>query len=75
VYLRRREELRATCVGEPALVLVRRPAAVDDEQPPGVRVVERPEDVGRVVDVEICAKAAVLVDLLDDRALVSAVRR
>ena len=43
---RQREQLRAGGVGEPLLELLRRPAALADQQLPDVRVVERPEDVG-----------------------------
>ena len=41
------EQLRARGVGEPLLELLRRPAALADQQQPEVGVVERPEDVGR----------------------------
>ena len=44
---RRCQQLRAGRIAEPLLVLLRRPAALADQQLPHVGVVERPEDVGR----------------------------
>ena len=47
------EEVGAGEVAGPLLVLVRCPALIDDEQLPGVGVVDRPEDVGRFAHVEL----------------------
>jgi hypothetical protein len=37
-----------------------------DEQLPGVRVVERPQDVGPADDVHVLAECAIRVQALDD---------
>jgi hypothetical protein len=50
--------------------LLRGPAAFLDEQLPQARVVERPQDVGRALDVD--AQRPLLVEAGDDRALVGA---
>src|SRR5690348_13251814 len=58
------------CAGEvacPVFVLLRCPAAVDDEQLPGVGVVDRPEDVRRLLDVELGSEVSSFVESLDDR--------
>ena len=64
------------CGGEvagPVLVLLWCPAAVDDEELPGVGVVDCPGDVGGAVDVEPWAQVAALVSSVADH--VADVRR
>jgi MftR C-terminal domain len=46
------EKLRAGEVSGPLLILLRRPAALADQQLPDVGVFDRPEDVGGAVHVE-----------------------
>src|SRR6266545_4321937 len=64
------EELRAGRVAEPVLELLRCPLAFVGQQQPGVRMVERPEDVGCPADVEAGAQRVPRVQRLHDRALV-----
>ena len=52
----RRQQLRRQRLPQPALELVGRPPTLADEQEPDVRMVERPEDVRRPVDVEATAE-------------------
>jgi hypothetical protein len=63
--LGRAQELCAGEVAAPLLVLVRCPRAVDDQELPRVGVVDRPEDVGRLLDVEVGAQVAALVQAFD----------
>ena len=52
------EELRTREVARPLLVALRCPTAVDDEELPCVGVVDRPEYVGRLLDVELRVEVA-----------------
>src|SRR5262245_26538130 len=50
--IRSAEELGARALEAPSLVGLGRPASLTGEEVPDVGVVDRPEDVGRTVDVE-----------------------
>ena len=64
------EQLRAGELRAPLLVLLGGPAALVDQQLPEVGVVDRPEDVGRAFHVEARAERRLVVQALDDQALV-----
>src|SRR5262245_54845104 len=71
--LRCTEQLGAGGVCAPLLVLLRRPAALTDEELPQRRMVQRPEDVGGAIDVEAGPERLLRRQGLDDRALVRVV--
>src|SRR3954453_9834157 len=64
------EQLCASRVREPLLILLGSPAAFADEQLPDVRVVERPEDVRGACDVETACERPLLREALDQHPLV-----
>src|SRR3954452_12939660 len=63
------EQLRAREVACPLLVALRGPAALAHEQLPQVGEVDRPQHVGRPVDVQARPEGALRVQALDDRTL------
>src|SRR6266498_1679614 len=64
------KHLRAGRVSEPSLPLLRRPAALADQQQPHVWVVERPQDVGCAGDIQARAQRLLRVQAFHDHALV-----